>query len=100
MDAVLWPHLCGGFTEVAKAFQAAKAKTDVAKLGIYALKMGRGVAYKRLGILGEWVGWPVEVLRVWRRSKSKSKGISLLDPLGTKSRPADIPVEPQAQLQS
>ena len=83
LDAVLWPHLCGGFTEVAKAFQAAKAKTDVTKLGSYAFKMGRGVAFKRLGILGEWVGWPVEALRVWRRSKSK--GISLLDPLGTKS---------------
>lgn len=85
LDAVLWPQHCGGFTEVAKAFKEAKVRVNLEKLEGYAKKMARGVAFKRLGILGEWLGWPHERLLHWR--KLKSKGISRLDPLGSKSGP-------------
>jgi predicted transcriptional regulator of viral defense system len=85
LDAVLRPQHCGGFTEVAKAFQEAKSKANLEKLEGYAERMGRGVAFKRLGILGEWLGWPQDRLLRWK--KFKSRGISLLDPLGTKSGP-------------
>jgi len=85
LDAVLWPQHCGGFTEVAKAFREARSRVNLEKLEGYAGRMGRGVAFKRLGILGEWLGWPHDRLSYWRRLKSK--GISLLDPLGTKSGP-------------
>lgn len=85
LDAVLWPEHCGGFTEVAKAFREAKSRVNLQKLEDYAKRMGRRVAFKRLGILGEWLGWPHDSLLHWRRLKSK--GISLLDPLGAKSGP-------------
>lgn len=85
LDAVLWPQHCGGFTEVAKAFREAGDRPDLGKLADYARKMGRGVAFKRLGIIGEWLGWPKEVLTKWQTFTSK--GISLLDPQGSKSGP-------------
>ncbi len=85
LDAVLWPQHCGGFAEVAKAFKTAGAKVDLHKLEQYAGIIERGVAFKRLGILGEWLGWPLENLLRWRRRVSK--GVGLLDPAGPKSGP-------------
>ena len=85
LDALLWPEHCGGFAEVAKAYREAKSKVDLLKLENYARKMGRGVAFKRMGVLGEWLGWPQEMLLRWKRLKSR--GISLLDPQGPKAGP-------------
>lgn len=85
LDAVLWPEHCGGFAEVAKAFREAKDKVDLDKLEDYAKKMDRGVAFKRLGLLGEWLGWSPGRRRLWR--KHISKGVSFLDPQGPKSGP-------------
>lgn len=85
LDAVVWPEHCGGFAEVAKAFTEAKEKVELRKLGDYAQKMERGVAFKRLGLLGEWLGWPAEYLHRWRRLSSK--GVTFLDPQGPKTGP-------------
>ncbi len=85
LDAVLWPQHCGGFTEVSKAFMEAKNKVDLEKLESYARKMDRGVLFKRLGVLGEWLGWPRERLNHWRHKISK--GISRLDVGGGDSGP-------------
>ena len=85
LDAVIWPEHCGGFAEVAKAFREASKRVNLEKLETYAKRMDRGVAFKRLGILGEWLGWSHDSLLHWR--KLKSKGISLLDPQGTKHGP-------------
>lgn len=78
LDAFLFPQYCGGMVEVVKSFRNAISTIDFSKLTHYAKRMGKGVLFKRLGILMDHLRPDFKERRLWL--KQISKGISLFDP--------------------
>ena len=80
LDAFLFPAYCGGMVEVVKSFRNALSKIDFSKLTHYAKRMGKGVLFKRLGILMDYLKPEFKERKIWL--KQISKGVSLFDPQG------------------
>lgn len=82
LDGFLFPEHCGGITEVIKGFKNALSNIDFEKLTQYGIKLKKGVVFKRMGVLMDY--WNVENTEKFKWIKYISKGISCLDPQGTK----------------
>lgn len=85
LDAFLHPEYCGGMVETVKSFKNALPKIDFSRLTRYALRMGKGILFKRMGILME--RWKPDFNKREKWLKSISKGVSLFDPHGEKEGP-------------
>ncbi len=85
LDALLSPEYCGGMVEVVKSFRTALPKLDVEKLAQYARRIGKGVLFKRLGVLMDTFKPGFQQRAVW--AKEISKGVSLFDPTGEHQGP-------------
>ncbi|OGX06784.1 MAG: hypothetical protein A3G87_04370 [Omnitrophica bacterium RIFCSPLOWO2_12_FULL_50_11] len=85
LDAFLFPQYCGGMIEVVKSFKNAISKINFSKLTHYANRIGKGVLFKRLGILMDQLKPDFKEKKIWL--KQISKGISLFDPQGEPSGP-------------
>lgn len=78
LDAFLFSEYCGGMVEVVKGFRNAIPKIDFSKLTHYAKRMGKGVLFKRMGILMDHLKPDFKERKIWLRQISE--GISLFDP--------------------
>lgn len=82
LDGFLLPEYCGGIVEVIKGFKNALSDIDFEKLTQYGLKIGKGVVFKRMGVLLDHWNIENDQKSIW--VKQISQGISCLDPQGLK----------------
>ena len=79
IDGLKLPEYCGGITEVAKGLWMKKNDIDTEKLVDYALKIDKGIIFRRLGYLLEIYQMADENL-LQKLQKKISKKCLLLDP--------------------
>lgn len=79
IDGLKVPAYCGGLTEVAKAFWIRRDDMSMSRLVDYAISLGVGAVYRRLGYLLEvyQMDCPLELERLQQRL---TRSYSLLDP--------------------
>jgi len=79
IDGLKLPEYCGGITEIAKGLWIKKSEIDPEKLIEYALRIDKGVIYRRLGFLLEIYQMANEKLLQKLQEKISKKHL-LLDP--------------------
>lgn len=79
IDCLKLPEYCGGITEIAKGLWIKKSEIDPEKLVDYAIKIDKGVIYRRLGYLLEIYRIADEML-LQKLQEKISKKYLLLDP--------------------
>lgn len=82
LDGFLMPEYCGGIIEVIKGYKSALGNLNFKKLTQYAIKMNKGVVFKRMGVLLDH--WGIENKKKSHWLKKITTGVSNLDPQGLK----------------